>query len=324
MSSLTRRDFINASIGLATASLVRGAPEPGKEYRACVIGHTGRGAYGHGLDMSFQKVRNVTVVAVADRDEQSGAEATRRIGAARSYADYREMLVKERPNLVAICPYFPEQRVEMTRAAAEVGAHIYIEKPIATSLQDADAMTAAVEKNNVRTAVAHHARLAPVILHLKKLLDDGLIGELLEIRSRGKEDSRAGGEDLMILGVHCLYLMRYFAGEPSSCSARVTQNGKEVTINDRRAGTIPLGPIAGDSIHATYAFANGVQGHFASQKGHGGRSSDFQVVLYGAKGVVQIHIGNEPRIYYLPDPLWSPGKSGVSWEPVPGAPASTD
>lgn len=88
--------------------------------------------------------------------------------------------------------------------------------------------------------------------------------------------------------------------------------------------TIPLGPVAGDSVHASYAFPNGVQGYFASQKGHGGRGSDFQVVLYGAKGVVQIHIGPEPHIYYLADPLWSPGRSGSEWRPLPGAPTSAD
>jgi predicted dehydrogenase len=206
------------------------------------------------------------------------------------------MLEKERPNLVAICPYYVERRLEMTQAAAEVGAHIYLEKPIAITLEEADAMVAVAEKRNVRVAVAHHMRLAPAVVHLKKLVEDGLIGELLEIRSRGKEDTRAGGEDLIILGWHCHYLMRYFAGEPLWCSARVTQAGKDVTTEDRRPGTIPVGPVAGDSIHASYAFPRGVQGHFASQKGHGGRGSDFQVVLYGAKGVVQIHIGSSTHL----------------------------
>jgi predicted dehydrogenase len=167
-------------------------------------------------------------------------------------------------------------------------------------------------------------RLNPAVVHLKKLVEDGLLGELLEVRARGKEDGRAGGEDLVVCGWHCHYLMRYFAGEPLWCSARVTQGGKEITVADRRAATVPLGPVAGDSVHASYAFPGGVQGHFASQKGHGGRGSDFQVVLYGAKGVAQIHIGPEPRLYYLADPLWSPGRSGTAWQPLPGAPSSPD
>ena len=65
---------------------------------------------------------------------------------------------------------------------------------------------------------------------MKKLVDEGLIGRLLEVRTRGKEDHRSGGEDLMVLGTHCLYLMRLFAGDPLWCSARVTQDGRDITL----------------------------------------------------------------------------------------------
>jgi predicted dehydrogenase len=326
MSGLTRREFVRASsLALAGAPLLaEGAPAYGRTYRACVIGHTGRGGYGHGLDMSFQKIPNVSIVGVADPNEKGRLDAARRIGAPHAYADYREMLEKERPQLVAICPYYVERRLEMTQAAAEVGAHVYMDKPMAVSLEEADAMVAVAEKHKICLAVAHHLRLVPAVVHLKTLLEGGLIGELLEIRARGKEDGRAGGEDLIVCGWHCHYLLRYFAGEPTWCSARVTQGGKEVTAADRRPGTVPVGPVTGDALHASFAFPGGVQGHFASQKGRGGRGSDFQVVLYGLKGVVQIHIGPEPRIYYLADPLWSPGRSGAPWQPLPDAPTTAD
>src|SRR6185295_18016683 len=77
----------------------------------------------------------------------------------------------------------------------------------------------------------------------------GLIGQLMEVRTRGKEDHRAGGEDMMVLGTHCMYLMRMFAGDPLWCTARVTQDGRDITVADRRAATEPLGPVAGDTIH---------------------------------------------------------------------------
>src|SRR5262245_927341 len=125
MHPLNRRDFVTAaSIACAGFPVGAGAArQASKPYRACMIGHTGRGGYGH-LDMSFQKVRNVTLVGVADPNEKGRLNAARRYGASRSYADYQEMIAKERPNLVAICPYFVENRLEMTQAAAEVGAHI--------------------------------------------------------------------------------------------------------------------------------------------------------------------------------------------------------
>src|SRR5262249_62368143 len=115
-------------------------------------------------------------------------------GAARAFAAYRDMLDKERPDLVAICPYYPERRLEMTQAAAEVGAHVYAEKPMAVSPAEADAMVAVLEKHQLRGAVYHPGRLNPPVLHLKKLAEDGLIGELLAIPPRGKGERRAAGQ----------------------------------------------------------------------------------------------------------------------------------
>ena len=330
---LTRRRFVGAAGAAAGAVLSRKmagafpavrAPGPARTYKACVIGSTGRGGYGHGLDTTFQKIPGVAVAALADPDEKGRAEAAGRAGAARTYGDWREMLRVEKPDLVSIGPRWVENRLEMVTAAAEVGASVYTEKPLAASLQEADAMLAVARKAGTRIVLAHQVRMAPVIPHLRKLLDDGLIGDLLELRTRGKEDHRAGGEDLMVLGTHCMYLMRYFAGEPIWCSARVTQDGRDITAADRRAATEPLGPVAGDSIHSTYAFAGGVQGHFASQKIRTGSGGRFHMALHGSKGMVWIHIDPDPKVYYLPDPLWSPGRSGARWEPLPGAPAGRD
>jgi len=127
----------------------------------------------------------------------------------------------------------------------------------------------------------------------------------------------------MVLGPHCLYLMRLFAGDALWCSARVMQGGRDVTRADAREASEPLGPIAGDTIHASYAFAQGVQGYFASQKVLPGPNGRFQCVLYGTKGCAMIPIGMEPRVRYLPDPLWSGGETKLAWELLPGAPAAS-
>lgn len=79
-------------------------------YRAAVIGDTGRGGYSHGLDVCFAGLRGVEVVAVADPDEASRAAARSRIGAARAYAGYREMLARERPDIVSVAPSWMDQR----------------------------------------------------------------------------------------------------------------------------------------------------------------------------------------------------------------------
>ena len=73
-----------------------------RQFRVAVIGRTGRGNYGHGLDIVWRIVDNVQVVAVADDNEQGRAAAATRLGVRNAYADYRQMLQKERPNIVSV------------------------------------------------------------------------------------------------------------------------------------------------------------------------------------------------------------------------------
>src|SRR6185503_1875646 len=268
----------------------------------------------------FDRMENVKVVAVADPDEKGRAAAAKRIGVPKTYDSFAEMLDQEKPQLASHGPRWVEKRLEMLTIAAERGVDVYMEKPIALSLEEADAIVAVTEKHQTKIVVAHQNRLLPQVLHLKKLIDDGLIGQLLEIRTRGKEDQRAGGEDMMVLGTHCMYLMRFFGGSPLWCTARVTQDGRDVTPEDRRAATEPLGPIAGDTIHATFAFPKGVQGHFASQKVPKGEGGRFQCTLYGSKGVAHFGIGTDSTVFYLPEPRWLPGKSVL--QPLPGSPSN--
>jgi predicted dehydrogenase len=313
--SLTRREFLAAS----AIPLVH-AQERERTWKACVIGHTGKGNYGHDLDLTFRKIARAKVAAVADPDEKGRAEAVRRVGAERGYADFREMLRIEKPDIVVISPRHVARRLEMVSAAAEAGAHAFVEKPFATSLEEADAMLAVAAKHGVKLAVAHSIRLHPSILHAKKVVDEGLIGDLLEVRTRGKEDHRAGGEDWMVHGPHVLSLMRLFAGEPLWCSGRVTVKGRDATVEDRREAGEPVGWVAGDNLRAEYAFPRAVHGFHASQSAGAPVTERFQVALYGTKGVIIIHISFDPAIVHLADPLWSSGKSGAAWKPLPGLP----
>ena len=94
----------------------------GKQYKAVLIGHTGQGNYGHGLDMVYSDMPEVDVVAVADPDAEGLAAAAQRTGATRPYADYRDMLDREDFDLVNICPRVVGGHAAMAIAAAEAGA----------------------------------------------------------------------------------------------------------------------------------------------------------------------------------------------------------
>ena len=108
------------------------------KYRVAIIGDTGHGNYGHGLDVPWQHLEACEVVAVADPHAGGRDAAIKRTGAARGYADYRDMLQQERPNIAVICPRWIDQHRDMAIACAEHGCHIYMEKPLSQTLAQAD------------------------------------------------------------------------------------------------------------------------------------------------------------------------------------------
>jgi predicted dehydrogenase len=294
-------------------------------YRVAVIGRTGRGNYGHGLDVVWRQFDNVQIVAVADENEQGRVAAQQRLGAKNAYADFRTMLQKERPHIVSVADRHLDQHRDMVIACAEAGASIFLEKPMCRDLVEADAIVATCERHHVKLAIAHQTRYSPRLLRIKELIAAGRIGQLLEMRGRGKEDSRVGGEDLMVLGTHILDLMRFIAGAARWCTARVGVVDREgvrpITKADVREGGEGIGPIAGDHITAEFGFDRGVIGHFATVRSpRAARAADrFGLTLYGSRGVIQLTTGSLPPAYFLADPSWFPGRSRATWQEITSA-----
>jgi len=287
-----------------------------KAYKVGIIGRTGGGNYGHGLDRVWQDVPNVEVAAVADENDKGRTEAVNRCAAKTGYADYREMLDRERPDIVAICERWIDRHHELAMACAEHGCHMYMEKPFTRTLEEADAVVAACEMRHLKLAIAHNNRYTPQLAMIKRLIRTGEIGDVLELRIRGKEDRRGGGEDLWVLGTHMLDLMRAVNGDVESCYARVTDKGHSVTAADVYDGNEGIGPLAGDGIDAMYRFANGANGYFASHRDMAGRPSRFGLRIHGSKGLIALDSGYLKPGYILKDSSWSNGTTDVDWQPI--------
>ena len=287
-----------------------------QKLRIGIIGHTGRGNYGHGVETVWKKIPETEVIAVADPHPGGRAKAVKDTGAKTGYADYREMLDKEKFDIVAICPRWIDQHHAMLMAAAEHGCHVYMEKPFCRTLEEADEVVNALDMKHLKLGIAHIARYTPQLEHIKKLIAAGEIGEVLELRARGKEDARGGGEDLWVLGSHMFDLMRAIAGDVSWAFARVTKEGRPITKNDIVEGNEGLGPLAGDGIDAIYGFENGVRGHFASHRNMAGTPSRFGLLIYGSKGVIELPSGFLQTGWLLKDSHWSSGPTKSQWQPI--------
>lgn len=290
---------------------------PRSEYRAAVIGHTGRGNYGHNLDIALVGLPMVRVVAIADPSEEGRAMAQQRTGAEATYADYRAMLKEERPDLVVVAPTWLDERVAMIVAAAEAGANLLVEKPIAASLSEADAILRACKRARVRIAVAHQGRLHPATLHAVGLIESGAIGRLRLIRAFGKMDQRGGEQDLITLGTHVLDLMRLFGGDATWASADLLVGSRLTSGNDGRIGDLGVGEIAGDGLRATYGLSNDVIGLFESFVGMGSGEDLFGLEIVGDAGQLSLRGGVTKRLLHYPRPYLLPGADDDRWTEVP-------
>jgi predicted dehydrogenase len=316
---MERREFIrNTAVGLAAIAAARPCDAKAKnpKYRVAVIGRTGRGNYGHGLDVVWNNVEQAQVIAVADEDAKGRAAAAKRLNASRAYADYRLMLEKERPQIVSVAPRWLDCHRDMVLACAESGCHVLLEKPMCQTLEQADEMVAALEKKNLKLAIAHQTRYSPTLQHAQRLIVDGVLGDIVELRGRGKEDRRGGGEDLMVLGTHVMDLMRLFAGDPQWCFARVRESGKPVTRDDVRDGAEGIGPLAGDEIHAMYRFGEPTMGYFSTHRAKDGAATRFGLQLFGTKGILTTTTGALPEAWFIEDPSWQPGRSKARWRRI--------
>jgi predicted dehydrogenase len=309
--AMNRRDIIFSAL----AGLTSAQSAPPRRYRVAIIGDTGRGNYGHDWDVAWNSIPHAEVVAVADPDETGRQRALSRSHARKGYTDYHEMLATEHPDIVTICPRWLDQRVAMVTAAAESRAHILMEKPFARSLPEADEMLATIERRGIKVQVGHTARVAAVTDVAGKMLHAGDLGTLLEIRGRGKEDRRAGGEDLVVLGTHVFDLMRYFAGDPEWVFGNITQNGKDVVRAMARQATEPIGPIAGDDISAQFRFGGGVTGYFGSKASDDSSGRRFGVTLYGSQAALFVPLYDVPGAppYLIRSATWV----GAPWERIP-------
>jgi predicted dehydrogenase len=290
-----------------------------RRFRVAVIGRTGKGNYGHGLDTVWTTVDDVEVVAVADENEKGRTEAAKRLKTRNAYADYRAMLAKERPDIVSVAARWLDQHRDMVVACAEAGAGIFLEKPMCRTLAEADEMVAACERCHVKLAIAHQTRYSPRIERIRELIAAGRLGEILELRARGKEDSRGGGEDLMVLGTHLLDLMRFFAGDPCWCFARVFDKNKPVTKKEVHEGDEGMGPVAGDCIYAAYGFDKSIVANFGSHRARHGAGSRFGLQIFGSKGVIHLTTGSLPAAFFLEDPSWFPGNPTIAWKEITSA-----
>jgi predicted dehydrogenase len=267
-------------------------------YRAAIVGLTGIGAeaarpaalpalgeiMAHSHVGAYAAVPSTEVVAVCDLLPERIEGFRQSWGAtfpdARGYADYREMLARERIDLLSVVT--PDHRhAQIVVDAAEAGVKgILCEKPIATTLADADRMIAACSARGIPLLIDHTRRWYPEWVAVRDLLRGGAIGPLRRIVAT------LGGPRAMLFrnGTHLLDMICYFAeAEPAWVVGEL--DDEQAGYGPRYAGDGGRDPATDPGGSAYLHFANGVRAFVNASKS---TAPNFEVDLVGEQGQLRI------------------------------------
>jgi predicted dehydrogenase len=262
------------------------------------------------------------IVGVANTSRASAEQAAVATGVPRAFADVTALVTAAEVDIVTVAVKVPAHRAIVT-AAIEAGKHVYCEWPLGNGLAEAEELAALARTNGVLGVVGTQARVAPEIEHLRRLIADGFVGEVLSttLTARGggwggsipdKRTSaylldRANGVTMLTIPIgHTLAGLRDVLGEIAEVSAVVAT--RRTTARAADSGeTLPMsapdqvlvsGVLAGGapvSIHYRGGMAresegllweiNGTDGDIrVSGAGSRGHAQLVQLSLEGARG----------------------------------------
>ena len=244
-------------------------------------------------------------------DAGRAAAAAERLGWAASSADWHEAVVRDDVDLVDICtPGFTH--AEIAIAALEAGKHVLCEKPLANTVAEAEAMTAAAAEaraHGVRAMVGFTYRRVPAIALARRLVAEGRIGEIRHVRAQYLQDwiadpeaplswrldkSKAGSGALGDIGAHVIDLTQHITGD----RVREVSGRLETFVKERpypageTAGSLggggsstERGPVTVDDAASFLAtFAGGAMGVFEATRFATGRKNAIRIEVNGSLG----------------------------------------
>jgi predicted dehydrogenase len=260
------------------------------------VGVIGLGAIGQKHCTALAAVRRANLCAVADINQEVLSSTAVQYNAT-PYTDVKQLLAH--PDLDAVVVATPDElHRDACVWAAEAGKHILVEKPLATTIEDAEAIIRAVDAAGVKLMVGFTLRFALHYKKVKDLVTAGTLGDLVSIFARREniisQPERLKGRCgvLMFLGTHDFDAMRWIVGS------------EPVSIYSQAATSVPSPYPIENETFSIIRFANGVIGcahigWFLPDKHPAGR--DFKLDVLGNKGSVNLDQMRQGIEIYMQD-----------------------
>jgi len=187
--------------------------EVSPEARALKTAVIGVGTMGRNHARVYAQLERARLVAVADASPQA-LEPISRTYKVRTFTDYERMLDEAKPDLVSIAVPTRLHR-EVATAALQRGVHVFLEKPIAATVEEGQKIVDCARAAGAKLAVGHIERFNPAVIALKQQLEAGQLGRIFQIHARRVGPFPPRIEDVGVvidLATHELNLLEYLTG----------------------------------------------------------------------------------------------------------------
>ncbi|MDN7240899.1 Gfo/Idh/MocA family oxidoreductase [Planococcus sp. N028] len=277
------------------------------------------------LPMFFPESIKPNMKMICGRNEKAVAAAAQQLGWKEYSSDWKDLLSRDDIDLVDInAPSNAHKDIAVS--AAEAGKHLYCEKPLALTLDDAREMLEAAEKAGVKHMVGFNYRFTPAIMLAKKLIDEGRLGDIHHFRAWFLQDwivdpnfplvwrlqqEIAGSGAHGDLNAHLIDLAHYLVGDISKVVGMSETFIKERPLPDESGGlsatsghAAEKGPVTVDDATLFLArFANGALGSFEATRFATGHRSTNSFEINGSKGSVIFDFErmNELQVFFTDD-----------------------
>ena len=254
---------------------------------------------------SYFDVPAVEQKVLVGRDAAAVAEAAARYGWKETATDWRTVLDRDDIHIVDICaPGW--MHAEIAIAALEAGKHVLLEKPLANTLAEAEAITAAAQAaraKGVQSMVGFNYRRVPALALAKELVSEGRLGNVRQVRAAYLQDwladesapmtwrlrkETAGSGALGDIASHAIDQVLFLLGD------KVTEvSGRLQTFVQQRPGAQgPEDVTVDDAAWATLALASGAIASVEASRVATGRKNSLQIEIYGDKGALRFDLEN--------------------------------
>jgi predicted dehydrogenase/nucleoside-diphosphate-sugar epimerase len=200
-------------------------------------GLVGAGAICEAHIHALRRLRNVEIVGVADLDLSRASAMARRFNLPHAFSSFAELLA-ENPDVIHVLTP-PDTHAQATLEALHRGCHVYVEKPLATSVEDCELIAAAATHAGRQVCVGHSQLRDPFVMKALEIVHSGAVGKVVGVDHFRSQlyapyaggpvpyQYQAGGFPFRDLGVHSLYLLEAFLGPVSDATVRLGQPSRD-------------------------------------------------------------------------------------------------